>query len=105
MNTTIQDLALQLHDTMLARDFDMSNMTLTFLQGEVKRAIGQINSARRFTPTDKNLYDAKYEHLIIPLCLESIAKIGAEGEKSHTENGVARVYTSKLLLQVTPLIK
>ena len=45
------------------------------------------------------------------MCVSAIAKIGAEGELSHSENGVSRTYTSAndypkdLLQQIVPLVK
>lgn len=83
----------------------------TYLQYEIDRAIAEINRCRRFTPTKKVFYDSKYEYLIIPMCVAAIAKIGAEGQTSHSENGVLRNYGSagdypkELLSQIVPLIK
>ena len=45
------------------------------------------------------------------MCVAAIAKIGAEGQTSHSENGVLRNYgsamdyPSELLRQIVPLIK
>ena len=45
------------------------------------------------------------------MCVAAIAKIGAEGQTSHSENGVLRNYGSaidyprELLRQIVPLIK
>lgn len=81
------------------------------LQYEIKRAINEINRCRRFTPTDEKPYDKKYEDLIVPLCVSSLAKIGAEGQTSHSENGVIRAYNGggdypkDLLATIKPLIK
>ena len=78
---------------------------------EIKEAIAEINRCRRFTPTEKALYDPKYEDMIIPLCISSLAKIGAEGQSSHSENGVVRgyggdgKYPSSMLKSIKPLIK
>lgn len=83
----------------------------TFLTYEINRAIGEINRCRRFTPTDDVLYDSKYEYLIIPMCISSLAKIGAEGQNAHSENGIQRVYGSsgdypnELIRQIIPLVK
>lgn len=83
---------------------------ITLMQ-EIKEAIAEINRCRRFTPTDKVLYDPKYEDLIIPLCISSLAKIGAEGQLSHSENGVVRgygtdgKYPASILKSIKPLIK
>lgn len=82
-----------------------------FLEYEISRAIAEINRCRRFTPTDSVLYDAKYEYLIIPMCVSSLAKIGAEGQNSHSENGIQRIYgasgdyPNELIRQIVPLIK
>ena len=59
----------------------------------------------------KNLMTKKYEDLIVPLCVSSLAKIGAEGQTSHSENGVIRAYNGggdypkDLLATIKPLIK
>jgi len=82
-----------------------------YLQYEIDRAISEINRCRRFTPDKKNKYDSKYEYLIIPMVVASISKVGAEGQTSHSENGVSRGYGSsgdyprELLQEIIPLIK
>lgn len=82
-----------------------------FLEYEISRAIGEINRCRRFTPKEDVLYDKKYEYLIVPMCIYSLSKIGAEGQNAHTENGIQRVYGSssdypnELIRQIVPLIK
>ena len=82
-----------------------------FLLMEIDLAIGEINRCRRFTPTDSKPYDKKYEYLIVTMCISSLAKIGAEGQNAHTENGIQRVYGSsgnypnELTRQIIPLIK
>lgn len=81
------------------------------LSMELKSAIGTINRCRRFTPTDTVLYDVKYEDKIIPLTVAAFMKNGAEGEVSHTENGIMRQYGSDgkypkaLLNDIIPLSK
>ena len=49
----------------------------------------------------------KYKDLQIRIAVEMIAKRGAEGETSHSENGVSRSYSSasvseELLREITP---
>lgn len=86
-------------------------MTDDVLNYEIERAIATINRCRRFTPSNTILYDEKYEYLILPMCVSSLAKMGAEGETSHSENGVSRSYGSdydypkNLMQQIVPLIK
>lgn len=81
------------------------------LMSQIKRAIGEINRCRRFTPTSTQLYDKQYEDMIIPMCVYALSKVGIEGEVSHSENGVQRIYTSDqdypedLLAKIVPLVK
>lgn len=78
---------------------------------EIKDAISAVNERRRFVPTEKTLYEEKYNGLILRMCLCSIAKYGAEGETSHSENGVSRgydggsTYPKSLLQEIVPLAK
>jgi hypothetical protein len=106
---TIEEIVSKLQIAMAARNF--KSYSTEFLKIEVEEAIGEINRCRRFTPTSEKLYDSKYEYLIIPMCISSLAKIGAEGQTSHTENGVVRYYGTsndypkELTSQIIPLIK
>lgn len=101
----------QLKSLLLSRDFEISDKDTPILQYEIKRAIAQINRCRRFKVTDEKPYDKKYEDLIIPLAISSFAKIGAEGQTVHSENGITRHYTSggdypkELLDEIIPLIR
>lgn len=101
----------ELKSLLLARDFDITDKDTPTLRYEVKRAIREINRCRRFNPTDERPYDEKYEDLIIPLAISSFAKIGAEGQTVHSENGITRHYTSggdypkDLLNEIIPLIR
>ena len=96
--------------TILA-DYDMELPSDETLDMEIKSAIGAINRCRRFTPTDKALYDVTYEDKIIPLALTSIMKFGAEGETEHSENNVIRRYGNankyprEMLEDIVPLAK
>lgn len=101
----------ELKSLLISRDFDIDEKDTPILRYEVKRAIAQINRCRRFKPTEEKPYDKKYEDLIIPLAISSFAKIGAEGQTVHSENGITRHYTSggdypkELLREIIPLIR
>ena len=81
------------------------------LNSEIKKAIGAINRCRHFKPTDEKPYDEKYEDLIVPLVVYALSKVGVEGETSHSENGVQRIYDGdgeypqSLLAGIIPLAK
>lgn len=102
-------LIATLKSVLKVRDF--GTFDDVYLDYEINQAIAEINRCRRFTPTKDKQYDEKYEYLIIPMCVASISKIGAEGQTSHSENGVQRVYGSsmdypkELVQQIIPLIK
>ena len=78
---------------------------------EIEDAIKAVNDRRGFTPKDRVEYEEKYSNLICRMALYSLTKMGAEGETSHQENGINRVYQSAndypddLLNEITPLIK
>lgn len=81
------------------------------LKSEMRRAIGEINRCRRFTPTEQKPYDKKYEDLIVPMVIFSLSKVGIEGETSHSENGIQRIYAGDadypqdLIKKIVPLAK
>lgn len=44
------------------------------------------------TPDDVGDVPLKYEHIELSVAVYLVNKMGAEGETSHSENGVSRVY-------------
>lgn len=110
-SSVIAKLISSLKATLKARDFDMTNLSDSYLEVEIRQAINAINNCRNFTATDAKPFDTKYEYLIIPMCVSSIAKIGAEGETAHNENNISRsygtdgMYPKDLLKQIIPLAK
>lgn len=111
VSRTIESLV---QDFKALLDFDEVPYPLdndTVLIMEIKSAIGVINRCRRFKPTPALLYDPKYEDKILPLAEAAFMKRGAEGEVSHTENGVMRQYGNggkypkEMLQDIVPLTK
>lgn len=111
MDNTIDKFVGDLKVLLKNRDFEITDKDTPTLKYEITRAIREINRCRRFDATKDRPYDEKYEDLIIPLAISSFAKIGAEGENVHSENGITRHYTSggdypkELLKEIIPLIK
>ena len=111
MNGNLPDNTLLHNLRTMVEVRNLGSFSDEYLRLEINEAIAQINRCRRFTPTDKAKYDSKYEYLIIPMCVAAIAKIGAEGQNSHSENGVQRTYGSsidypkELISQIIPLMK
>ena len=78
---------------------------------EINDAIFAVNERRRFDATPEIPFEPKYESLIVKLAFASITKYGAEGESSHSENGISRKYDNAgeypeaLLSRIVPLAK
>lgn len=106
---TTSQLLVSLKTALTGRD--LGNFDDAFLLTEIELAIGEVNRCRRFTPKNDVLYDAKYEYIIVPMCIASLSKIGAEGQTRHSENGIDRQYggdgnyPASLTRQIIPLIK
>lgn len=59
---------------------------------------------------NSNVVETKYERIQLKIAVEMYNKRGAEGQMSHTENGLSRSYekadiSDSLLRQVTPIVK
>lgn len=81
------------------------------LEDEIYDAIDAVNERRRFDATPETPFEKKYCGLIVKLALASITKYGAEGELSHSENGISRAYDNSsnypesLMSTIVPLAK
>ena len=79
--------------TRLRFDGDVDDDMLTY---HLNLAINTVNDRRSFIPTDEDLYESKYEYVIIEMAVCSYNKMGAEGQLGHDENGVNRTYEASL---------
>ena len=75
---------------------------------EIEDAIEAVNLRRQFEATPEKPFEEKYSRLIVLLAFHAITKYGAEGETSHSENGINRSYDSStypqsLLNAIVPL--
>ncbi len=102
----IAELAATLKRKCVARGFNIDNDTAV---DEVLDAISAVNERRRFVPTEETLFEEKYNSLIVRLAICAISKYGAEGQTSHSENGISRgydggsTYPKALLQEIVPL--
>lgn len=91
------------------RGFDKDDFSDDDLLDEIESAIESVNDRRHFNPTSTRLFESKYKNIVIRLCICSIAKMGAEGEIIHSENGIYRSYQgssehpSDILNEIVPL--
>jgi len=76
----------------------------------INEALLYINSLRYFTPTAEILVEPQYSMIACELAVSAYNKRGAEGQTSHSENGISRVYDSsfypsRLVSMITPRVK
>lgn len=78
---------------------------------ELELAADAINGIRSYEPTDIGDVEKQYRGVQVQLALAAYNKRGAEGQSSHSENGIARVYGSSddypphLLRRVIPKLR
>lgn len=102
----IADMEQTLKRKAKARGFEITDNDIC---DEINDAIEAVNLRRQFEATSQKPFEEKYKSLIVNLALSSVAKYGAEGETSHSENGIGRSYDSAgnypeaLLNQIVPL--
>lgn len=58
----------------------------------IKDAMDDINKYRKYNPTEDEPVESEYYGLIVDMCVARFNKRGAEGETTHSENGVVRDY-------------
>lgn len=91
------------------RGFNVEDFSNEDLYDEIEAAIEAVNDRRHFIPTDTKLFEDKYKEIVVRLCICSIAKMGAEGQISHSENGISRIYSgasempNDILGEIVPL--
>lgn len=95
-NKDINELVGLLRSILISRGMNVTNSNddTNLLTFEIQKAIDKVNECRRFVPTETKLYPKKYKTTIISLAVCSFAKIGAEGQTSHSENNITRNYTT-----------
>lgn len=107
-NEKIQGLVDKLIAHAKQRGIDLNYDVAT---DEIQFALLEYYNDRHFNPTDDEPFESIYTGIIIQLALSAIAKYGAEGEKSHGEGGIKRVYDNassyplSLTRKIIPLAK
>lgn len=85
-----------------SQDFSKDNL----LDDLLRVAKNKILNKRYPFGSTKSELEAKYLDLQVDLAIVLYNKIGVEGQNSHDENGIKRVYTDEatLLAEVTPKV-
>lgn len=106
-NEVVKSLLMKIKRKLHRLDLDFTDEDI---YDEIESAFEAINSRRHFNPTSSILIEDKYKNLAYELCIVSMVKEGAEGEKSHAENGVNRTYNGSdypedMLKRIVPLAR
>lgn len=107
-NEKLKSLVTRLVKKAASRDLAM---TVEEAQDEIEEALLEYYNDRHFTPTEDKPYEDIYAGIIIQLALSSYSKAGAEGETSHMEGGITRMYDNgsnyplSLTRKIIPLAK
>ena len=106
-NEIVKNLHAKISRKLERLDLDFSDDDIF---DEISNAFEAINSRRHFNPTPSVLIENKYRNLAYQLCIASMVKEGAEGEYSHSENGITRGYDSSdypesMLKRIVPLAR
>lgn len=105
------DLLTKLKRKLKIRGFNTTDFQDDDLFDEIESAIEAVNERRHFTSTEQKLFEDKYKEIVVRLCICSIAKMGAEGQLSHSENGISRTYAgaselpNDILKEIVPLAR
>lgn len=93
------------------RGFNIADFQDDDLYDEIEASIEAVNERRHFKPNEKKIFEDKYKEIVVRLCICSIAKMGAEGQLSHSENGISRTYAgaselpNDILKEIVPLAR
>ena len=68
-----------------------------------------LNRRYPFGAPENAVVPAAYEHIQLQIAVELYSKMGAEGQVSHSENGISRTYEAaevspSLLRRITPIV-
>lgn len=83
----------------------------SILRDHLLTAIDVVNDIRQFIPTEENIVEPQYKSVVVEMALISYNKMGAEGQRSHDENGVNRsyengsLYPDSLLKLIVPRLR
>lgn len=62
------------------------------LTDHLQSAIEVVNERRNYTSTDEAIVEPQYKGIVVDLAIATYNKMGAEGQTSHSENGISRSY-------------
>lgn len=95
LETNIQTTALQYwNDTA---DEELDKFPISIVKFVLEYAIGYCHFPPHFDEDKIDTVMGRYVNSLAMACVDVYAKAGAEGEKSHSENGILRTYSDSYI--------
>ena len=95
LRTAIQTLAKEYWNDTGNETIDTFPMSI--VRFVVEYAIGQCHFPNYYTEAKKVAVMNQFQNSLAMACVDVYSKAGAEGEKSHSENGIARTYSDSYI--------
>lgn len=95
LKTAIQNLALEYWNETGNDVLDSFPMSIVGFV--IEYAISQCHFPKTFTEDEKVQIMNQFQNSLAMCCVDVYSKAGAEGEKSHSENGIARTYSDSYI--------
>lgn len=90
LRLAVQQLALEYWNE--SGDENIESFPMTIVRFVIEYAISQCHFPEYFDEAKKVAVMDKFQSSLAMACVDVYSKAGAEGEKSHSENGIARTY-------------
>lgn len=95
LKAAIQALALDYWNE--SGDEELESFPLSIVDFVIEYAINQCHFPKSFTDAEILATMDKFKSSLAMACIDIYSKAGAEGEKSHSENGIARTYSDSYI--------
>jgi len=95
LRAAIQTLALEYWNE--SGEEQLESFPISIVGFVIEYAINQCHFPKSFTDANKIEIMNKFQNSLAMACVDVYSKAGAEGEKSHSENGVARTYSDSYI--------
>ena len=92
----VQNLALEYWNET-ADGNELTSFPMSIVGFVVEYAIGFCHFPSHFDDDKKIAIMNQFQHSLAMACIDVYAKVGAEGEKSHGENGITRTYNDSYI--------
>ena len=97
LKNNIRLLALEYWNETAGTEDRMETFPLSIVSFVLEYAIGCCHFPSYFNTDKKVTVMNEFQNSLAMACVDVYAKAGAEGEKTHSENGISRTYSSSYI--------